>query len=109
MKQQPDKLFSDKLASYSRPAPTRAWDAIEAGLDKRSRKGLWLKLAASLLLLATATYVLWQVYGSQKGEPARNLATTTPVTTPAVQTPAVRDSAAHKTTTATTPAVQNTP
>jgi len=105
MKQQPDKLFSDKLASYSRPAPTRAWDAIEAGLDKRSHKGLWLKLAASLLLLATTTYVLWQVYGSQKGEPARNLATTTP----AVQAPVVRDSAAHNTTIATTPAVQNTP
>jgi len=105
MKQQPDKLFSDKLASYSRPAPTRAWDAIEAGLDKRSRKGVWLKLAASLLLLATATYILWNVYGSQKGEPTRNLAITTPV----VQAPAVRDSAAHKPTTATTPAVQNAP
>jgi hypothetical protein len=78
MKQQPDKLFSDKLASYSRPAPARSWDAIEARLDKRSRKGLWLKLAASLLLLAAATYVLWEVYGSRKQAPGRDLAGTRP-------------------------------
>jgi len=104
MKQQPDKLFSDKLASYSRPAPTRAWDAIEAGLDKRSRKGLWLKLAASLLLLATATYVLWQVYGSRTYEPTRNLAGTRPAVqqqAPAVSDPVTPD-ATH-----TTPSAQN--
>lgn len=59
MNQQPDKLFRKKLEGYQRPAPASAWDKIESGLDKKSNKGLWLKIAASLLLLSIATYLLW--------------------------------------------------
>jgi hypothetical protein len=60
MNQQPDKLFREKLEDFSKPAPASAWDRIEAGLDKKnSKRGLWWKVAASLLLLAVAGYILW--------------------------------------------------
>jgi len=59
MNQQPDKLFREKLEGYQRPAPASAWDKIETNLDKKNPKGLWWKIAASLLLVAVATYILW--------------------------------------------------
>ena len=60
MNQQPDKLFRDKLESFSRPAPASAWDRIETGLDKKNNtRGIWWKAAASLLLLVVAGYILW--------------------------------------------------
>jgi hypothetical protein len=58
MNQQPDKLFREKLEGYQQQAPASAWDKLEAGLDKKSNKGIWLKVAASLLLVAVATYLL---------------------------------------------------
>lgn len=62
MNQQPDKLFRDKLESFSRPAPASAWDKIEAGLDKKNNtRGIVWKVAASLLLLVVAGYILWSV------------------------------------------------
>lgn len=62
MNQQPDKLFRDKLESFSRPAPASAWDRIDAGLDKKNNtRGIWWKAAASLLLLVVAGYILWPV------------------------------------------------
>lgn len=59
MNQQPDKLFREKLEGYQKPAPASAWDRIETNLDTKSPKGLWWKIAASLLLIAMATYMLW--------------------------------------------------
>lgn len=59
MNQQPDKLFREKLEGYQKPAPASAWDKIETNLDHKSPKGLWWKIAASLLLIAVATYTLW--------------------------------------------------
>lgn len=59
MMQQPDKLFREKLEQYQRPAPASAWDKIDANLNKKSNKGLWLKIAASLLLVALAGYWFW--------------------------------------------------
>ncbi len=59
MNQQPDKLFREKLEGYQKPAPASAWDKIETNLNNKSPKGLWWKIAASLLLIAVATYTLW--------------------------------------------------
>jgi hypothetical protein len=67
MKQQPDKLFREKLAGYSKPMPSGAWDKIESSLDKKNtfriydigRKGLWLKIAASFLIMSAIVYALW--------------------------------------------------
>jgi hypothetical protein len=59
MNQQPDKLFREKLASYQKTAPANAWNRIEAGLAPKKETGLWWKIAASLLLVAVATFILW--------------------------------------------------
>ncbi|HEY0652303.1 MAG TPA: hypothetical protein VGD65_04205 [Chryseosolibacter sp.] len=59
MNQQPDKLFRDKLQSFQTPAPSGAWSRIEANLDKKNDNVLWLRIAASLLIVAIAAYLLW--------------------------------------------------
>lgn len=61
MKQQPDKLFREKLENFQISAPTNTWSKIEAGLTPPSYKGLWLKIAAGLVLLITATLLLWNL------------------------------------------------
>lgn len=59
MNQQPDKFFREKLEHYQKPAPSTAWDKIADAQRKKNGRGLWLKIAASLLLLAIAGYFLW--------------------------------------------------
>lgn len=59
MTSQPEKLFRDKLENFQQPAPITAWERIEAGLDKKQSKGLWLKIAASILLFSVAAVLLW--------------------------------------------------
>jgi hypothetical protein len=51
MKQQPDKLFQEKLRGYTRPAPPMAWDKIEKQLDRKNNNVIWLRAAAAVLLL----------------------------------------------------------
>lgn len=77
MNQQPDKLFRDRLESFSRPAPANAWDKIEAGLDKKNNTGgMWWKVAASLLVLVVAGYILWTVLHNST-TPSQQLVNTT--------------------------------
>lgn len=59
MTSQPEKLFRDTLESFQKSAPPAAWDRIEAKLDHTSNKGLWLKIAAGVLLLSVAAFLLW--------------------------------------------------
>ncbi|MFZ2905074.1 MAG: hypothetical protein WAZ98_02610 [Cyclobacteriaceae bacterium] len=59
MTSQPEKLFRDKLENFQRPAPEAAWERIEAGLNKRDNKFLWLKVAAAILVLVVAGFILW--------------------------------------------------
>jgi hypothetical protein len=65
MTSQPEKLFHDKLENFQRPAPAAAWERIEAGLDKTSNKKLWMKIAAGILLLTVAGFVLWPAQSEQ--------------------------------------------
>jgi hypothetical protein len=64
MNQQPDKLFREKLAGLNRPVPASAWSRVEANLDKKKNKGLWLKIAASLLILFVASFVIWNYWSA---------------------------------------------
>jgi hypothetical protein len=59
MTSQPEKLFRNKLENFQKPASPAAWNRIEAGLDNRQPKGLWLKIAAGVLLVSVATFLLW--------------------------------------------------
>lgn len=56
---QPDKLFQHKLSDYQRPAPHATWERIEATLDKPNSRLRWIKIAASIIVLAVATFLLW--------------------------------------------------
>lgn len=69
MNQQPDKLFRDKLQSFQTPAPSGAWNRIESNLDKKNDKVLWFRIAASLLLVAIATFLLWPTSPSTVSQP----------------------------------------
>jgi hypothetical protein len=55
MNQQPDKLFRDKLENFQKPASAEAWKRIERNLgSKKNNIALYLKIAASVLLVVTA-------------------------------------------------------
>lgn len=69
MNQQPDKLFREKLEGYHKPAPAAAWEKIAAAQNKKNTKGTWLKIAAALLLLAVASYLLWPAGGKITTQP----------------------------------------
>lgn len=60
MNQQPDELFRQKLEGFKKPAPATAWEKIAAAEHKKTHKGLWLKIAASLLLVTLVIYTRWQ-------------------------------------------------
>jgi hypothetical protein len=59
MKQQPDSLFREKLEHLSMPAPEAAWGRIEKNLTGKKRFAWTLKIAAALVPIAVAAYVLW--------------------------------------------------
>lgn len=59
MKAPIDKLFREKLAEHSLEAPPMAWGKIESKLPEKSNSFLWLKIAASFVLLITAGMLLW--------------------------------------------------
>lgn len=57
----PDKLFRQGLEHYQKSAPGSAWERIESGLDRKKHKSPWFKIAATLLLLMVASFVIWQL------------------------------------------------
>jgi len=103
MNQQPDKLFKQKLENYQRPAPARAWSRIEAGLSKKNNKGLWLKIAASLLLLATVMYGILSI-NKQEVKPENTLTEKRPITNQPVITDKIDSTYQEK---ITSPTVSN--
>lgn len=54
MNQQPDKFFKEKLQGYQKGISPDAWQRVSRQLDKKNTFPLWMKVAASLLLLSTA-------------------------------------------------------
>jgi hypothetical protein len=59
MKQQPDKLFRDKLLSHSQDVPPLLWDRIEGGLDKKKSSFTWLFVAASITVAIAGGYLFY--------------------------------------------------
>lgn len=83
MKQQPDHLFHNKLENFQLRPSADAWSRIEAGLDKKSNKALWLKIAAGLLLFSIASVLIWKI---QPNETDVLVNTTPRVTEPTPET-----------------------
>ena len=59
MNRQPDKLFRDKLQGYQKPVSPEAWKKISQNLHQKNHVVLWLKIAASILLLACASVLIF--------------------------------------------------
>jgi hypothetical protein len=53
-----DSLFKSKLEHYATPAPTRAWARVESGLNKSFHAKFWLKIAAGIAMLGTASVLV---------------------------------------------------
>lgn len=68
MNQQPDKFFREKLHGYQKPVSPEAWSRISQNLDKKNRTSLWLKVAASVLLLATTGILLYPRLNNDNNE-----------------------------------------
>jgi hypothetical protein len=68
MKQQPDKLFHKKLGAYTRPAPVMAWNKIEAQLDKKNNRAIWLRVAAAVLILMISIPVVYTLTKEESPE-----------------------------------------
>ncbi|MBX2962314.1 MAG: hypothetical protein KF687_07365 [Cyclobacteriaceae bacterium] len=66
MTQQPDNLFRDKLEHFQLKPSAEAWNRIEVGLTKHPKRPLWLKVAASLVMLAVASVMLWYISSTQE-------------------------------------------
>jgi hypothetical protein len=85
MKQQPDKLFQEKLDGYTRPAPAMAWDKIESQLDKKNNKAIWLRVAAAVLVFMISipvVYTLSREESSPEISTGKNNIPLTPHTVP---------------------------
>ncbi|MEX2232683.1 MAG: hypothetical protein WD824_11010 [Cyclobacteriaceae bacterium] len=59
MNRQPDKLFRDKLQGYQKPVSPEVWKKISENLHQKNRSVVWLKIAASILLLACAGVLIF--------------------------------------------------
>ncbi len=59
MNQQPDKFFRDKLRDYQQPVSPAAWDRVSQKLQRKNSRGVVFKIAAAVLLLATATLLFY--------------------------------------------------
>ena len=69
MTSQPEKLFRDKLENFQQAAPVSAWEKIESNLDQKRRTGVWLKAAATLVILITAGFILWPALEKDNTQP----------------------------------------
>lgn len=58
MKQQPDKLFHERLEHHSMVAPEGAWNRIEQSLPAQQNKFFALKIAAAFVLLIVSIALL---------------------------------------------------
>lgn len=62
MKQQVDSFFNKKLKDYSGEVPTSAWDRVDVNLSQKKKPFIWLKIAASLLLIAVAGFIVYTTF-----------------------------------------------
>lgn len=72
-----DKLFRDGLYGYSPKAPPDGWQKLQNELSKSKRLPVipvWLRIAASIILLAGATTLGWRYFTQSESEPNTQIA-----------------------------------
>ena len=71
-----DKLFKDKLQADSLQPSAQAWEKVEAHLGKKNKMVVWLRVAASLVLLGLLTVVVLNSFDGYE-EPKEGIVKTT--------------------------------
>ena len=61
MNQQPDKIFRDKLQGYQQPVPSGTWNRVSQNLTNDNRRMVWLRVAATVLVVITSGVFLYPV------------------------------------------------
>ncbi len=74
MNQQPDKLFREKVENFQMNVSANAWNRVEENLSKKNSGAFWLKVAASMTIVAVS---LFMVLSKQKSIDSTKLATKT--------------------------------
>jgi hypothetical protein len=69
----PDKQFRDSLEHYKKSPPPQAWDRIESGLHINKTRTIWVSAVAAVLLLISASFLLWHSNESQTRTPSMAL------------------------------------
>lgn len=59
MSEQPDKLFHDKLHGYQKPVAPEVWKRISEAGPHRTRQIVWIRAAASILIITAAGMLLY--------------------------------------------------
>lgn len=72
MNQQPDKLFREKVENFQMNVSANAWNRVEENLGKKNRGAFWLKIAASMTIVAVS---LFMFLSKQKSDDSTKLAT----------------------------------
>lgn len=91
----PDKHFRDNLEHFKKSPPPQAWSRIESGLNKNKSKGIWLSVAATIIVLISASILLWHPSVTSKNSPviaADNSIKTESANTPTATTPQIDES-----------------
>lgn len=78
MKQPVDSFFNKKLKNHSGEAPASAWDRIDANLAQKKKPRVWLKIAASLLLITLAGFIVYSTIEHPVEQIAETLNTVPP-------------------------------
>ena len=68
MNQQPDKLFRDKLQGYQQPVPARAWNRVSENLGGKNRRRVWLRIAATVLVIMASGIFLFPLLTKNGGQ-----------------------------------------
>ena len=66
-----DELFRDRLTDYAPVPPAEVWGRIEHDLVRNRKKiyfPVFLKVAASVVLLAGLSWLLWNYFNSTRAE-----------------------------------------
>lgn len=65
----PDKPFRDSLEHYKKSPPPQAWNRIESGLHTTKTRNIWITSAAAVLLMISASFLLWHSRENQTPTP----------------------------------------
>lgn len=65
----PDNRFRDHLEHFKKSPPPQAWSRIDSGLKNKNSNRIWLSAAAAIIILMSASFLLWRANEIQINTP----------------------------------------